>query len=107
MHFGIILQTNEPEDVWNAFRLAKTALAGGHTVETFLFGEGVEAPDLEHEGYNVHGTMVEYEEAGGELLACEVCLEHREIEPGGLRPEGDLVDCVAIIETADKVVTFG
>lgn len=52
MHLGIILETNDPERVWNGFRLANTALDAGHAVEVFLLGDGVEAPDLEHEKFN-------------------------------------------------------
>jgi len=30
MHLGIVLETNDPERVWNAFRLANTALESDH-----------------------------------------------------------------------------
>ena len=31
--FGIILQSNKPEHVWNAFRFDNAALKAGHAVE--------------------------------------------------------------------------
>lgn len=43
MDLGIILETNDPECVWNAFRLANTALESDHTVETVLLGDGIGA----------------------------------------------------------------
>ncbi|MBF8304237.1 MAG: hypothetical protein HW399_612, partial [Dehalococcoidia bacterium] len=43
MKFGIIISTNEPETVWNAFRFAVTAQRKKHTVKVFLLGKGVEA----------------------------------------------------------------
>ena len=50
MKIGIILQSNNPEHVWNAFRFAITALKAGHSVQVNLMSEGVEAdaiPDTE------------------------------------------------------------
>ena len=42
MKLGIILQSNKPEHVWNAFRLGITALKANHRVEIFLMNEGSE-----------------------------------------------------------------
>ncbi|AGN01360.1 hypothetical protein L593_07065 [Salinarchaeum sp. Harcht-Bsk1] len=107
MHLGIILETNDPERVWNAFRLANTALDADHEVEVFLLGDGVEAPDLEAETFNPHGVMVKYDRAGGELFACGTCMESREIEPDDLRPHSTMGDCLRIVEDADEVLTIG
>lgn len=52
MHLGLIIDTNDPERVWNAFRLANEAIEAGHDVETFLLGDGVEAADIETEKFN-------------------------------------------------------
>lgn len=35
MNPGLVLETNDPERVWNSFRLATTALDADHTVEVF------------------------------------------------------------------------
>lgn len=107
MDLGLILQTNDPERVWNAFRLANTALDAGHSVETFLLGDGVEAPDLEHEKFNPHGVMRKYTNDGGVLYACGTCMETRDVEPGDLRPESTMADCLQVVEAADEVLTFG
>ena len=51
MKLGIILQSNQPEHVWNALRLAITARKAEHEVKIFLLSEGVELermPDSEH-----------------------------------------------------------
>jgi len=42
MKISIILNTNEPETVWNAFRFGNEALSKNHTVKMFLLGKGVE-----------------------------------------------------------------
>lgn len=107
MHLGLIVETNDAERVWNAFRLAITTLEEGHSVETFLLGDGVEAPDLEAEKFNPHGVMVKYSREGGELLACGTCLDSRDLEEDNLRPRSTMGDLLALIESADEVVTIG
>ena len=107
MQLGIILETNDPERVWNAFRLANTALDADHTVEVFLLGDGVEAPDLEHEKFNPHGVMRKYTLEGGVLYACGSCLDSRDLDEDDLRPRSTMSDCLRIVEDADEVLTIG
>ncbi|WP_340102184.1 DsrE family protein [Salinibaculum salinum] len=107
MNLGIILETNDPERVWNAFRLANTALDADHTVETFLLGDGVEAPDLEHKKFNPHGVMLRYTQNGGALSACGTCLDSRDLESDELRPRATMSDCLQLVEDAEKVLTIG
>jgi sulfur relay (sulfurtransferase) complex TusBCD TusD component (DsrE family) len=107
MDLGIIVETNDPERVWNAFRLANTALESDHSVELFLLGDGVEAPDLEHEKFNPHGVIRKYAQNGGELAACGTCLDSRDLDADELRPRGTMEDCLQVVEHAEKVLTIG
>ncbi|AUX10506.1 uncharacterized protein involved in oxidation of intracellular sulfur [Halalkaliarchaeum desulfuricum] len=107
MDLGYIVETNDAERIWNAFRLANTALEAGHTVEVFLLGDGVEAPDLEHPKFNPRGVIRKYTQNGGELFACGTCLDSRNLEPSDLRPRSTMDDCLRVVENADKVLTIG
>ncbi|MFD1588147.1 DsrE family protein [Halorientalis brevis] len=107
MELGIILETNDPERVWNAFRLANTALDADHSVEVFLLGDGVEAPALEHEKFNPHGVMRKYTQNGGDLFACGTCLDSRDLDADDLRPRASMDDYLRIVEDAEKVLTIG
>lgn len=107
MQLGIILETNDPERVWNAFRLANTALDDGHTVDVFLLGDGVEAPDLDTEQFNPHGLLRKYVDGGGTLLSCGTCMDSRDLDPDELRPRSTMGDCLRIVEEADRVLTVG
>lgn len=107
MDLGLIIETKEPERVWNAFRLANTALEEGRTVGAFLLGEGVEAPDMDAEKVNLHGMMRKYAHNGGELLACGSCLDSRDMEPDELRPKSTMDDCLRVVEESEKVLTIG
>ncbi|MFW5938449.1 MAG: DsrE family protein [Halanaeroarchaeum sp.] len=107
MNLGLIVETNDPERVWNAFRLANTALDSGHSVEAFLLGDGVEAPDLEHEKFNPHGILSKFVLNDGELFACGSCLDSRDLDADDLRPRSTMDDCLEIVENADEVLTIG
>lgn len=107
MHLGFIIETNDSEKIWNGFRLANEALADGHEVETFLLGDGVEAPDVRTEKFNPRGVVRKYCNEGGTLLACGTCLDSRDLEAGELRPRASMADLLEIVTSADRVVTIG
>jgi len=51
MKIGIILNSNDPETVWNAFRFANEALNKNHSIEIFLLGKGVEAENVKDDKF--------------------------------------------------------
>lgn len=107
MHLGIIIETAEAERIWNAFRLANTALDADHTVGIFLLGDGVEASGVETEKFNPRGVIRKFTRDGGELLACGTCLDSRNLDASELRPRAAMSDLLALVEDADRVVTIG
>ena len=106
MQLALVLETNDPERIWNAFRLANKALDAGHTVATFLVNDGVEAPDAEHEKFNPHGVLLKYTQNGGTLAACGTCLDSRDLDADELRPRSSMDEYLRIVEDADNVLTF-
>ncbi|MCB0805077.1 MAG: DsrE family protein [Bacteroidales bacterium] len=106
MNLGIILETKEYEKAWNAFRFAVTARKKEHDVKVFLMGEAVECEGLTHEIYNVDEQLRKFAEAGGEILACGTCLKSRQLEGSETCPVSTMIECVAMVEWADKVITF-
>lgn len=106
MKIGIILETKELEKAWNAFRFAVTSLRRDHEVKLFLMGEAVECEDLTDETYNVDEQLQKFLSSGGELLACGTCLKSRQLDNSTSCPISTMVDCVELVEWADKVLTF-
>jgi sulfur relay (sulfurtransferase) complex TusBCD TusD component (DsrE family) len=106
MKLGIILQTKEYEKAWNALRFAVTAVKQGHETKVFLMGEGVECETLTHDKFNVSEQLDAFSRAGGVLLACGTCLKSRGMEGTDVCPISTMIDCVQMVEWADKVVTF-
>lgn len=106
MKLGVIIETKEYEKAWNAMRFAVTAKKNGHEVKVFLMGEGVEVENLTHEKFNVAAQVKTFNEAGGEILACGTCLKSRSMEGTNVCPMSTMIDCIEMVEWADKVVTF-
>lgn len=106
MKLGIIIETKEFEKAWNAFRFAVTAKNQGNVVKVFLMGEAVECEGLVHDTYNVDEQLKNFLKAGGEILACGTCLSSRQIDSSEACPISTMIDCVNMVEWADKTVTF-
>jgi len=106
MKLGIIIETKELEKSWNAMRFAVTAKKNFHEVKVFLMGEAVEIENLTHEKFDVSAQIIAFHEAGGELLACGMCLKLRNMEGSDVCPISTMIDCVKLVEWADKIVTF-
>ncbi|MBN2340723.1 MAG: DsrE family protein [Deltaproteobacteria bacterium] len=106
MKFGIIIETKEPEKSWNALRFAVTAKKQGHDVKVFLMGEAVEIQTLTHEKYDAAAQLTEFDKVGGDILACGTCLKSRMMDGNEVCPISTMIDCVELVERADRVVTF-
>lgn len=106
MKIGIIIETNEPEKSWNGVRFGNAALGRGHEVKIFLMGAGVEIENITHETYNSKVQLEEFIRNNGVTLACGTCLTSRNQSETEVCPISTMVDCVDMVEWADKVVTF-
>ncbi len=103
---GIIISSNDPETVWNAFRLANFSVKGGDTVSIFLLGKGVEAPTMSSKDYDVIGLMEKLSDAGGKILACGTCLKSRNNEGSELCDVSSLSDLYKIIKSNEIILNF-
>ena len=99
MKLGIILNTDDPETVWNALRL-------GNETSMFLLSSGVETENIKDKTFDITGVLKEFQNGGGNLLACGTCLEVRHQE-AGVCPSSTMAELVEMISDSDKVVTFG
>lgn len=106
MKFAIIINSNDPETVWNAFRFGLKPLTRGDEVKVFLTGRGVEAEQLDTEQFEVTRMMKDFLEMGGSALCCGSCAEKiRGIKPK-LCPIGGMNDMYQIIVESDRVLSF-
>lgn len=106
MKLGIVIYSNDPETVWNAFRLGTFSLKQGDAVSVFLLGKGVESESLGTEKFDVMGQMRDLAEIGGVILACGTCLKLRQSEASDICPISTMQDLHALILDSDKVLSF-
>ncbi|NOZ59145.1 MAG: DsrE family protein [Euryarchaeota archaeon] len=106
MKVGIVISSNDPETVWNAFRFANFALSSGDEVKVFLMGKGVEAETLDTENFKVTEQMQSFVDKGGEILACGTCLNLRRKEGSELCPFSTLKDMYEVVAWSEKLLTF-
>ena len=107
MKIGIVLSTNDSEEVWNAFRFGNVALKENHEVRVFLVNKGVEAEDIKSERFVVRDQLQSFVENKGELLACGTCMKNRQKEESNFCPIATMKDMLEIVVWSDKLVTFG
>lgn len=106
MKLGIVIYSNDPETVWNAFRLGVFARRQGDAVTVFLLGKGVEAESLDSGKFDALGQMRSFVEAGGTISACGTCLKLRQSEGSDICPMSSMRDLHALIRDSDKVLSF-
>ncbi|RUM77028.1 MAG: sulfur reduction protein DsrE [Candidatus Thioglobus sp.] len=106
MRLGMVVYSNDPETVFNAFRLGVFSLGKGDTVKAFLLAKGVESEMLVDDKFNVLEQMQSFVDAGGEVFACGTCLKIRKSGSSDMCPMSTLDDLHGIIAESDKVLTF-
>jgi uncharacterized protein involved in oxidation of intracellular sulfur len=105
--FAVIINSKEPETVWNAFRFASAATSKGNKVSVFLMGPAVEIEEIDSSKFDVRKILGRFSEMGGEVLSCGTCLRLRKIEAAENCPMSTMDTLVRLTEEADRVVTFG
>jgi uncharacterized protein involved in oxidation of intracellular sulfur len=106
MKLGMVISNNDPETVWNVFRLGAFALQQGDEVKIFLLGKGVECEQLDTGQFKVREQINGFLEHGGEVLACGTCLKLRQRETMDICPISTMKELHELVRDSDRVLTF-
>lgn len=106
MKLGMILYSNDPETVFQAFRLGIFALKKGDGVDVFLLAKGVECESLDTSQFNVSALIREFVNLGGRTYSCTSCLKIRGKEGTEICPLSTMADLYRIIAESDRVITL-
>jgi len=106
MKLGMVLYSNDPETVYQAFRLGNYALGQGDTVNMFLLAKGVECEDLDNEQFNVTDEIKDFLDAGGKTYSCTSCMRLRDKGETNVCTLSKMADLYKIIAESDRVITF-
>ena len=106
MKLGIVIYSDHPETVWNAFRLANFSLNKKDEVNIFLMAKGVESESLSTNEFNIIELMNRFLEDNGTLYACGTCIEIRNKKSNELCPLSTMADLYEIINSSEKIISF-
>ncbi len=106
MKFGIVLTSNDPETVYQAFRLGIYSLGQGDEVRMFLLAKGVECEDLDNEKFNITEQIRSYIDLGGKTYSCTSCMRIRQKGETEACPLSKMEDLYRIIADSDKVISL-
>ncbi|MDG6929545.1 MAG: DsrE family protein [Nitrososphaerota archaeon] len=107
MKYAVVINTKDPETMWNAFRFACASLSKGHRVSVFLLGPAVEIDSVDEARFEVKKVCRRFLDLGGEALSCGTCLRVRKMGASEACPMSTMDTLVSLTEDADRVVTFG
>jgi uncharacterized protein involved in oxidation of intracellular sulfur len=103
---GIVINSNDVETVWNAFRFANYSKKQGDTVSIFLLGKGVELDDLVKSDKNIKEQTDTFLSNGGIILGCGTCLKSRNNNEPQVCKFSSLKDLYDIVRKNKTVLTF-
>lgn len=106
MKIGIVIYSNDPETVWNAFRFGNFAIKEGDAVKIFLLAKGVECESIDNDKFKVTEQMRTLVDKGGKIFACGTCLKIRQSEGSEMCPLSTMKDMHEIVKWSDRIVTF-
>ena len=106
MKTGIVIYSDDPEVMWNAFRFANFTQAMGDEVRIFLIAGGVEWESLNTDTFRVSEQVQEFLNDQGKIFICGTCLEIHQLKAPEKFTVATLKELYDIIAESDKVITF-
>jgi uncharacterized protein involved in oxidation of intracellular sulfur len=106
MKIGVVIYSNDPETVWNAFWFGNFALKENDEVKVFLLAKGVECESIDTDKFKVTEQIQSFVDTGGKIFACGTCLKVRQMGGSEICPLSTMKDLYEIVKESDKIVTF-
>jgi uncharacterized protein involved in oxidation of intracellular sulfur len=108
MKIGILISTNDPETLWNAFRFANLCLNTDVTneVSIFLNAKAVAYEEADSKQFNIKELAKAFVLSDGKLLACGKCLGFRGLEENEFCRKGSQKELYEMVTTSDKLLCF-
>ena len=108
MKIGVLISTNDPETLWNAFRFANLCLESDfkNEVTIFLNAKAVEYEEADSKEFNIKELAKTFALSEGRLLACGKCLGFRGLEENEVCHKGGQKDLYEMMMNSDKLMCF-
>ena len=106
MKIGIVLSTDDPEMLWNAFRFANLCLNEMHDVSVFLNAKAVGYERADSDTFNIKELVKTFVLSEGKLRACGKCLCFRNLGENEYCKKGSQKDLYEMVVECDKLLCF-
>ena len=108
MKIGILISTDDPETLWNAFRFANLCLNTDENDEVtiFLNAKAVAYEKADSKQFNIKEQAKAFVLAEGKLLACGKCLGFRGLQEDEVCHKGSQKDLYEMVVKGDKLICF-
>ena len=106
MKTGVVIYSNDPETVWNAYRFGNVARAMGDEVRVFLIGKGVKHESLDTNTFKVSEQLKQFLDSGGKVFICGTCLKIHRLQAPKIFSVATLTDLYNIVGESDRIITF-
>jgi uncharacterized protein involved in oxidation of intracellular sulfur len=106
MKIGVLVSTDDPETLWNAFRFANLCLNEMNDVTIFLNSKAVNYERADSKEFNIKELAKIFVLSEGKLLACGKCLGFRGLQENEFCMKGSQKDLYEMVVTSDKLVCF-
>ncbi len=106
MKIGVLISTDDPETLWNAFRFANLCLNEMNDVTIFLNSKAVAYESAGSEKFNIKELVKTFVLSEGKLLACGKCLGFRGLQENEFCGKGSQKDLYEMVVTGDKLICF-
>jgi len=103
---GIVLTTDDPETVFNVFRLANFSADSGDTVSVFLLGKGVMLDRIKDGKFGITAQVRRFLGNGQKIMACTTCLKFHQSGGSEICPLSTMQDLYDLIRASDRILTF-
>lgn len=103
---GLVIYSNDPETVCNAFQLGNFALNQKDEVNVFLLGKGVGCEPNSAEKFKITEQIKSFASSGGKIFACEPCLQIHQLQNTEACLIATIKDLYTIIKESEKLITF-
>jgi len=101
---GIVIYSNDPETVWNAFRFGNYALKEGDEITVFLLAKGVKNESIDTEAFTITEQMCSFVDGGGAIAACQSYLKIHQLGGSELCPISTMAYLYALVHECNKIV---
>lgn len=105
MNITLMLTTDVPEVLWNAFRMANMLLEQDHEVRIFLNGPSVNYASLSSEAFPLAELARIFTLSEGILMACGKMLDLHGVTDG-FHQRATQKDLIDLITGSDRFVSF-